>query len=76
MAVTLKEIDQLNGLADKLLAVVMNTEVDVPEVAVAALGHVAGMISIELKIPEQQFVFLMLNAYKTAIEIDNTKEVH
>ena len=76
MAVTLKEIDQLNGLADKLMSVVMNTEVDVPEVAVAALGHVAGMISIELKIPEQQFVFLMLNAYKTAIEIDKSKEVH
>ena len=40
MAVTLKEIDQLNVLSDKLLSVVMNTEVDMPEVAVAALGHV------------------------------------
>jgi hypothetical protein len=76
MTVTLKEIDQLNVLADKLMSVVMNTEVESPEIAVAALGHVAGMISFELKIPEQQFLFLMHNAYKSAIEINSTKEVH
>jgi hypothetical protein len=54
----------------------MNTEVESPEIAVAALGHVAGMISFELKIPEQQFLFLMHNAYKSAVEINSTKEVH
>jgi hypothetical protein len=66
MAITLKELDQLNVLSDKLMSVVMNTEVESPEIAVAALGHVAGMISFELKIPEQQFIFLMHNAYKSA----------
>jgi hypothetical protein len=76
MAVSLKEIDQLNVLSDKLLSVVMNTEVEMPEVAVAALGHVAGMISVELKIPEQQFLFLMHNAYKSVVEIEKSKEVH
>ena len=76
MTITLKELDQLNILSDKLMSVVMNTEVESPEIAVAALGHVAGMISVELKIPDQQFLFLMHNAYKSAIEIDKSKEVH
>ena len=71
-----KEIDQINALADKLLAVVMNAEMEHPEIAITALGHVASMIALELKFPEQAFVFCMAHSYQTVVQLDKDTEVH
>jgi hypothetical protein len=74
--ITDKEIDQINILADKLLAVVMNAEMESPEIAITALGHVAAMISLELKMPEPAFLFCMGHSYQTVIQLDKDTEVH
>jgi hypothetical protein len=71
-----KEIDQINALADKLLAVVMNAEMETPEIAVTALGHVASMIALELKMPEPAFLFCMGHSYQTVVQMDKDTEVH
>jgi hypothetical protein len=71
-----KEIDQINTLADKLLAVVMNAEMETPEIAIAALGHVASMIALELKMPEPAFLFCMGHSYQTVVQLDKDTEVH
>lgn len=74
--VTDKEIDQINALADKLLNVVMNAEMENPEIAVTALGHVASMIALELKFPEEAFLFCMSHSYQTVVQLDKDTEVH
>lgn len=74
--ITDKEIDQINALADKVLDIVMNAEMETPEVAVAALGHVAAMIALELKMPEPAFLFCMGHSYQTVVQMDKDIEVH
>lgn len=71
-----KEIEQINSLADKLMAVVMNAEMETPEIAVTALGHVAAMIALELKFPEEAFLFCMGHSYQTVVQMDKDTEVH
>ena len=71
-----KEMAQINALADKLLAVVMNAEMEHPEIAVTALGHVAAMIALELKLPEEAFLFCMGHSYQTVVQMDKDTEVH
>jgi hypothetical protein len=74
--ITDKEIDQINSLADKLMAVVMNAEMEHPEIAITALGHVASMIALELKMPEGAFLFCMGHSYQTVVQMDKDTEVH
>ena len=71
-----KEIDQINSLADKLMDVVMNAEMETPEIAMTALGHVASMIAIEMQLPEKAFLFCMEHSYQTAVQLDKDTEVH
>jgi hypothetical protein len=74
--VTDKEMHQVNRLADKLLEVVMNTEMESAAVAVTALGHVASMIANEIGFSEQAFLYCMLDSFRTVIELDKKTEVH
>lgn len=74
--ITEKEIEHINALANKLLAVVMNEDMENPEVAIAALGHVAAMIGIELKMPEEGFLMCMMASYQTIVQADKDNEVH
>jgi hypothetical protein len=71
-----KEIEHINALADKLLAIVMNTDMENPEVGIAALGHVAAMISVELKMPEEAFLMCMMASYQTIVQANKDIEVH
>jgi hypothetical protein len=74
--VTDKEINQVNKLADKLLEVVMNTEMESPAIAVTALGHVASMIAYEVQFSEQAFMYCMLDCFRTVVELEKRTEVH
>ena len=71
-----KDIETINALADKLLAVVMNAEMDDPSAAIAALGHIAAMISIEMSMPEQAFLMCMASSYQTILQANRDNEVH
>lgn len=70
------EIKNINAMADKLLAVVMNAEVEDPAAAIAALGHIAALISIEMKMPEREFLLCMTSSYQTILYADKQNEVH
>jgi len=74
--ITDKEFEAINILADRLLDLVMNAEIDDPATAIAALGHVAAMISIEAKMPQQAFLMCMAASYQTIIHADKNNEVH
>ena len=74
--VTDKEINQVNKLADKLLEVVMNTEMESPAIAVTALGHVASMVANEMGFTEQAFMYCLLDCFRTVLELDKKTEVH
>ena len=74
--ITDKEIDQINSLADKLLDVVMNAEMETPEIAVTALGNVTSIIALELKFPEEAFLSCMRHSYQTVVQLDKDTEVH
>jgi len=74
--VTDKDMMQVSNLADKLLEVVMNTEMDSPAIALSALGHVASMISIEVGFPEEVFMVCMLDSFRTVVELNKKTEVH
>ena len=71
-----KEVESINALADKLLAVVMNAEIEDPAAAIAALGHIAAMISIEMKMSEREFLLCMTSSYQTILYADKEIEVH
>jgi hypothetical protein len=74
--ITEKEMEHINALADNLLALVMNADMESPEVAIAALGHVAAMISVEMEMPEEGFLMCMMNSYQTILQADKDNEVH
>ena len=75
-APTEQDMDQINALSDKVLALVMNTEMENPQIAIAALSHVTGVIAYEMKMPENVFLICMINAYQALLEADKVKEVH
>jgi hypothetical protein len=75
-APTEQDMDQINALSDKVLALVMNTEMENPHIAVAALSHVTGVIAYEMKMPENVFLICMINAYQALLEAAKVKEVH
>ena len=74
--ITEKEMAQISALSDKLMDVVMNTEMENPQFAVAALSHVAGIIAIEMKMPENVFLICMVSAYQAILQSGEDPEVH
>ena len=70
------EIKHTSKLADDVLAVVMNAENVAPEAAISALSHVASLIALELKMPEQVFAYCMTHSYRAVLEAEQDKEVH
>jgi predicted transcriptional regulator len=71
-----KELQQIDDLANKLLEVVMNSEMDSPAVAIAALGHIASMVANEAGFTEQVFAYCMIDSFQTVLELDKKTEVH
>jgi hypothetical protein len=74
--ITDEEIMGTNKLADDILAVVMESENVPPAAVISALAHVASLIALELKMPEQAFAFCMTHAYQSVLEAEQDKEVH
>lgn len=70
------EITRTSKLADGILDIVMNAENVAPEAAISALAHVASLIALELKMPEQAFAFCVTHAYQSVLEAEQDKEVH
>lgn len=70
------EIKHTSKLADDILAVVMNAKNVAPEAAISALAHVASIIAMELKMPEQVFAYCMKQCYQAVLEADKGREVH
>jgi hypothetical protein len=73
---TEQDMDQINALSDKVLALVMNTEMENPHIAIAALSHVTGVIAYEMKMPENVFLICMIGAYQALLQADKDTEVH
>ena len=71
-----KDIEIINALADKLLAVVMNSEMEDPTAAIAALGHIAAMISIEMTMSEPEFLMCMVSSYRTIVMANKNLGAH
>ena len=71
-----KDVENINALADKLLAVVMNAEIEDPAAAIAALGHIAAMISVEMTMSERDFILCMTSSYQTILYANKDNEVH
>ena len=57
---TEKEVKQFDKLADKLLATVMESEMDNPIVAILSIGHVVSIIANEIGLTERECLFYML----------------
>ena len=74
--ITEKEMAQISALSDKLMDVVMNTEMENPQFAIAALSHVAGIIAKEMKMPENVFLICMVSAYQAILQSGEEPEVH
>ena len=74
--ITDEEIMHTNKLADDILSVVMESENVPPEAVISALAHVASLIALELKMPEQAFAFCVTHAYQSVLEAEQDKEVH
>jgi len=73
---TEKELGQIKNLSDKILNVVMNTEMENPQFAIAALSHVAGVIAKEMQMPENVFLICMISAYQAILQAGEDPEVH
>jgi hypothetical protein len=54
----------------------MNVENVAPEAAISALAHVASIIAMELKMPEQVFAYCMKQCYQAVLEAEKGREVH
>jgi len=73
---TEKEMRQISALSDKLMSIVMNTEMENPQFAIAALSHVAGIIAKEMNMPENVFLICMVSAYQAILQSGEDPEVH
>jgi hypothetical protein len=76
MNVTEKEVQQISKLADKLLEVVINTELDSAESALAALLHVATTLALALQFSEPEFVACSLKCFEAGKAASKDHEVH
>ena len=73
---TKEEVKQFDTLADKLLATVMESEMDNPIIAVLSLGHVGSIIANEIGLTERDFLFYMLEEHRKVIQLADAKGVH
>jgi hypothetical protein len=76
MNISEKETQQVSDLSDKLLEVVMNTELESAEAALAAILHVATTLALVLQMSEQEFVACSLECFKDCKEVTQEHEVH
>jgi hypothetical protein len=76
MNVTDNEIQRIENLADKLLEVVMNTELDSAEAALAALLHVSTTLAVTLQMSESEFVVCALECFQAGKAASQDHEVH
>ena len=73
---TENDVKQFDKLADKLLAVVMESEMDNPIIAVLSLGHVVSIISNEIGLTEREFLFYMMEEHRKVLQLADAKGVH
>jgi hypothetical protein len=73
---TEKEVKQFDKLADKLLATVMESEMDNPIVAILSIGHVGSIIANEIGLTEREFLFYMLEEHRKVLQMADAKGVH
>jgi hypothetical protein len=71
-----KELNKVNNLADKLLEVVMNTELESAESGLAALLHVATTLAVVMNLSEQEFVSCAFECFKSGKAASQDHEVH
>lgn len=76
MNISEKEAKQVSDLADKVLEVVMNTELESAETALAALLHVATTLALTLQMSEQEFVICSLECFQDCKQSSQEHEVH
>jgi hypothetical protein len=71
-----KQLEQINSLADKVLEVVMNTELESVEAALAALLHVSTTLAVAMHMSERDFVTCALECFQAGKEATQEHEVH
>lgn len=71
-----KEMQQINNLADRLLEVVMNTELESAEAALAALLHVATTLAVTMQMSEHEFVACAFECFQAGKQATQEHEVH
>lgn len=71
-----KEIKQIDNLSDKVLEVVMNTELESVEGALAALLHVSTTLAVAMHMSEVEFVACALDCFRAGKEATQEHEVH
>jgi len=71
-----KELEQINGLADKVLEVVMNTELESVEAGLAALLHVSTTLAVAMRMSERDFVNCALECFQAGKDATQEHEVH
>jgi ABC-type tungstate transport system substrate-binding protein len=76
MNVSDNEIKQISDLSDKLLEVVMNTELESAEAGLAALLHVATTLAVVMQMSESEFAACALECFQTGKQATQEHEVH
>lgn len=71
-----KQMQQIDGLADKVLEVVMNTELESVEAALAALLHVSTTLAVAMHMSEKDFVNCALECFQAGKDATQEHEVH
>jgi hypothetical protein len=70
------EIQRVSELADKILEVVMNTELDSAESGLAALLHVATTLAVVMQMSDSEFVHCALECFQAGKAASQDHEVH
>ena len=76
MTVKDNEIQRVSELADKILEVVMNTELDSAESGLAALLHVSTTLAVVMQMSEPEFVHCALECFQAGKAAIQDHEVH
>jgi hypothetical protein len=71
-----KELQNISNLADKILEVVMNTEIESADAALAALLNVATTLALTLQMSEQEFAICSLGFFRAGKQSSQEHEVH
>lgn len=71
-----KEVKQIDALADKILEVVMNTELESAEAALAALLHVSTTLAVAMNLSDAEFMACALECFVAGKNTTQVHEVH